>query len=87
MTTPPINAHVHFDTHPTHSSAATATLTGTRQDLAHGLLAAHGFEALDDHTLVMVRIDREEPYWAESRSSPDCPGDHHPDHRPAPGSD
>ncbi len=65
MTTPSINAHVRLDTHPRHSSAVTATLTGTRHDLARGLLTAHGFEALDDHILVMARIDREEPYWAE----------------------
>ncbi|WSQ12887.1 DUF317 domain-containing protein [Streptomyces sp. NBC_01231] len=43
----------------------TATLTGSRQNLARGLLTAHGFEALDDCTFVMSRIDREEPYWAE----------------------
>ncbi|MFI2204599.1 DUF317 domain-containing protein [Streptomyces sp. NPDC020192] len=66
MTTPSIDAHVRFDTNPSHPSAVTATLTGTRRDLARGLLTAQGFEALDDHTLVMARIDREEPYWAEN---------------------
>ncbi|MFI0776159.1 DUF317 domain-containing protein [Streptomyces sp. NPDC021212] len=65
MTTPSIDAHVRLDTHPTHSSAVTAALTGTRQDLARGMLTAHGFEPLDHQTLVLVRIDREEPYWAE----------------------
>lgn len=65
VTAPSIDAHVRLDTHPAHSSAVTATLTGTRQDLARGLLTAHGFENLDDRTLVMARIDREEPHWAE----------------------
>ncbi|MFF4822677.1 DUF317 domain-containing protein [Streptomyces sp. NPDC001212] len=65
MTTPSVDAHVRLDTHPVHPSAVTATVTGTRQDLACGLLTAHGFEALDDRTLVLARIDREEPYWAE----------------------
>lgn len=65
MTKPSIDAHVRLNTHPTHSSAVTAALTGTRQDLARRMLTAHGFEPLDHQTLVLVRIDREEPYWAE----------------------
>lgn len=65
MATPAINRpHVRLDTHPTHPSAVIASLTGAQQDLARRLLIAGGFEALDDHTLVMARIDREEPYWA-----------------------
>ncbi|MFJ8794564.1 hypothetical protein [Streptomyces sp. NPDC102462] len=66
MTPPTIDAHVRLDAHPTHTSAVTATLTGTRHDLARPVLTAHGFDALDDHTLVMARIDREEPYWADT---------------------
>lgn len=65
MTEPSIDAHVRLDTHPTHSSAVTATLTGTQHVLARSVLTAHRFEALDDRTLVMTRIDSEEPYWAE----------------------
>ncbi|NEB01995.1 hypothetical protein [Streptomyces sp. SID13726] len=61
MTPPTTDAHVRLDIHPSHASAVTATLTGTRHDLAHPVLTAHGFEALDDHTLVMARIDHEEP--------------------------
>ncbi|MFJ3620638.1 hypothetical protein ACIPSH_21135 [Streptomyces iakyrus] len=64
MTTPSIDAHVRLDTHPTHPSAVTATLTGTRHRTAHALLATRGFETIDDHTLVLARIDYEEPYWA-----------------------
>ncbi|MFJ2261611.1 hypothetical protein ACIOKD_25300 [Streptomyces sp. NPDC087844] len=63
MTAPAIDAHVRLDTHPTRSSPVTATLppTDSRQDLARGLLTAHGFDALDESTLVLARIDREEP--------------------------
>lgn len=42
----------------------TATLTGTHHRAAQALLAARGFENLDDHTMVLARIDHEEPYWA-----------------------
>ncbi|MGI5457505.1 hypothetical protein ACQEWB_30935 [Streptomyces sp. CA-249302] len=60
MTPPSTDAHVRLDAHPTHTSAVTAILTGTRQDLARPVLTAHGFETLDDHTLILARIDREE---------------------------
>ncbi|MEU6243998.1 hypothetical protein [Streptomyces sp. NPDC047024] len=60
-----MDTHVRLDTHPTHPSAVTATLTGTQQQLALALLTARGFEPFDDHTLVLARIDHEEPYWAE----------------------
>ncbi|WP_228039857.1 DUF317 domain-containing protein [Streptomyces chromofuscus] len=43
----------------------TAILTGTRHRTAHALLTARGFEAADEHTLVLARIDHEEPYWAK----------------------
>lgn len=64
MSDHPIDAHVRFDTHPAHTSAVTATLTGTHHRAAQALLAARGFENLDDHTMVLARIDHEEPYWA-----------------------
>ncbi|MFF6783774.1 DUF317 domain-containing protein [Streptomyces sp. NPDC012510] len=60
-----IDAHVRFDTHPAHSSAVTATLDGTHHRTAQALLAARGFESLDEHTMVLARIDHEEPYWAD----------------------
>ncbi|MEU6904262.1 hypothetical protein ABZ935_02690 [Streptomyces coeruleorubidus] len=65
MTSPSADAYVRLDTHPTHTSAVTATITGPGQEPARALLAARGFEALDEDTLVMARIDHEEPYWAE----------------------
>ncbi|MCW8379770.1 hypothetical protein [Streptomyces justiciae] len=58
------DVHVRFDTHPAHPSAVTAHLTGTLPNSAHALLVGRGFESLDEHTMVPVRIDHEEPYWA-----------------------
>ncbi|MEV0372507.1 hypothetical protein AB0I10_22195 [Streptomyces sp. NPDC050636] len=65
MTTPSINAHVRLDTHPTHTSAVTATLTGPQAHVACTALEADGWEAVTLNTLVLARIDHEEPYWAE----------------------
>ncbi|MEU9240730.1 DUF317 domain-containing protein [Streptomyces sp. NPDC048385] len=64
MSDHPIEAHVRFDTHPAHTSAVTATLTGTHHRAAQALLAARGFQNFDEHTMVLARIDHEEPYWA-----------------------
>ncbi|MFB7275410.1 DUF317 domain-containing protein [Streptomyces sp. NPDC056244] len=63
--TPPIDAHVRLDTHPTHPSAVTATLTGTQAHIALMGLEAADWTVVADNVLVLVRIDREEPYWAE----------------------
>ncbi|MFD5753582.1 hypothetical protein [Streptomyces sp. NPDC127033] len=65
MTTPSIDAQVRLDTHPSHPSAVTATLTGTQHRTAHALLTTHGFEPVNEHTLMLARIDHEEPYWAQ----------------------
>ncbi|MFJ4918427.1 DUF317 domain-containing protein [Streptomyces sp. NPDC088725] len=65
MTTPSIDAHVRLDNHPTHSSAVTAVLTGPQAHIAHRALKADGWVAVAENTLVLVRIDSEEPYWAE----------------------
>ncbi|WP_307618722.1 hypothetical protein [Streptomyces sp. V3I7] len=64
-TPPSTDTHVRLDLHPTHSSTVTATLTGPRHPMATALLTAHGFEAIDERTLVLARIDHEEPHWAE----------------------
>ncbi|KPI25148.1 hypothetical protein OV320_8353 [Actinobacteria bacterium OV320] len=55
-----IEAHVRFDSHPAHTSAVTATLAGTHHRAAQALLAARGFQNLDEHTMVLARIDHEE---------------------------
>ncbi|MFK0121149.1 DUF317 domain-containing protein [Streptomyces sp. NPDC090994] len=64
-TTPSIDAHVRFDTHPRHSSAVVATVTGTAQHIAQAHLSVRGFVTVAEGTMVMARIDHEEPYWAE----------------------
>ncbi|MGN9821559.1 DUF317 domain-containing protein [Streptomyces sp. SD11] len=64
-TTPHIDAHVRLDTHPHHPSAVVATITGTARHIAQAHLSVRGFESVATDTLVMARIDREEPYWAE----------------------
>ncbi|MFF3372121.1 DUF317 domain-containing protein [Streptomyces sp. NPDC002680] len=58
------DVHVRFDTHPAHSTAVTAHLTGSPQGTAQALLTGRGFETLDDRTMVLARIDHEEPHWA-----------------------
>ncbi|MFJ2794052.1 DUF317 domain-containing protein [Streptomyces sp. NPDC087290] len=65
MTTSSIDAHVRLDSHPAHSSAVTASLTGTQAHVAHVALEADGWVAVAENILVLARIDREEPYWAE----------------------
>ncbi|MDQ0790113.1 DUF317 domain-containing protein [Streptomyces sp. B3I8] len=60
-----IDAHVRLDTHPIHPSAVTAVLTGTQAHVAQLGLEAADWTAVADNVLVLVRIDREEPYWAK----------------------
>ncbi|WP_411140998.1 hypothetical protein [Streptomyces sp. x-80] len=64
-TTPAINAHVHLDTHLTHPSAVTATLTGSQAHIPLQGLEAADWHIVAENTLVLARIDHEEPYWAE----------------------
>ncbi|MBC9723712.1 DUF317 domain-containing protein [Streptomyces sp. TRM68367] len=63
--TPTIDAHVRLDTHPTHPSAVTAVLTGTQAHIAHLGLEAADWTVVADNVLVLVRIDHEEPHWAQ----------------------
>lgn len=65
MSTPSVDAHVRLDTHPTHPSAVTATLTGTQAHIPHLGLEADGWHVAAENVLVLARIDHEEPYWAE----------------------
>ncbi|MFF4760358.1 hypothetical protein [Streptomyces sp. NPDC001292] len=62
--TPPIDAHVRLDTHPTHPSAVTAVLTGSQARIALMALEAADWTVAADNVLVLARIDHEEPYWA-----------------------
>ncbi|MFJ6752144.1 DUF317 domain-containing protein [Streptomyces sp. NPDC091266] len=65
MTPPSIDAHVRLDTHPTHPSAVTATLTGSQAHIPHVGLEAANWDVVAKNTLVLARIDHEEPYWAQ----------------------
>lgn len=58
--TAPIDAHVYLDTHPTHPSAVTASLTGAQAHVAHLGLEAADWTVVADNVLVLVRIDHEE---------------------------
>ncbi|MEV5150962.1 DUF317 domain-containing protein [Streptomyces werraensis] len=60
-----IDAHVRLDIHPTHPSAVTAILTGSQAHIPHVGLEAADWTVVAENTLVLVRIDHEEPYWAE----------------------
>ncbi|MFD5111662.1 DUF317 domain-containing protein [Streptomyces sp. NPDC058391] len=59
-----MDAHVRLDIHPTHSSAVTATLTGAQAHIPHLCLEAADWHVVAKNTLVLARIDHEEPYWA-----------------------
>ena len=63
--TPPIDAHVHLDIHSTHPSAVTAVVTGTQARIVLMGLKAADWTVVAENVLVLVRIDHEEPYWAE----------------------
>ncbi|MGY9065409.1 DUF317 domain-containing protein [Streptomyces sp. CAS3] len=65
MTDLPVDARVCFDTHPVHVSAVIATITGPQAHIAHQALEAEGWSVVAENTLVLARIDHEEPYWAE----------------------
>ncbi|MFE9736344.1 hypothetical protein ACFYO9_38490, partial [Streptomyces sp. NPDC005863] len=58
------DAHVHLALHPQHPSAVVATLTGTTLHTARATLASEGFRPVCDDTMLLVRIDHEEPYYA-----------------------
>ncbi|MCZ1006876.1 DUF317 domain-containing protein [Streptomyces lydicus] len=64
MTPSSIDARVRLDTHPTHPSAVIATLTGTQAHIPHMGLEAADWHVVAKNTLVLARIDHEEPYWA-----------------------
>ncbi|MEU0204286.1 MULTISPECIES: hypothetical protein [unclassified Streptomyces] len=60
MTDPSIDAHVHLDTHPSHPSAVTATVTGPDSQVAATALLADGWETVAGNTLVLARISHQE---------------------------
>ncbi|MYS36678.1 uncharacterized protein DUF317 [Streptomyces sp. KhCrAH-43] len=67
--TSPIDAHVRFDTHPTHPTAVAAVLTGTQAHIALTALEAADWSITATNILVLARIDHEEPYWANETAN------------------
>ncbi|MER5440109.1 DUF317 domain-containing protein [Streptomyces sp. NPDC002790] len=61
--------HLRLDLLNGRPSAVTATITGTPTHTVRALLALHGFVPLNDTTMVMARIDREEPYYADQAAN------------------
>ncbi|GAA0629116.1 DUF317 domain-containing protein [Streptomyces crystallinus] len=57
-------AHVHLARHFKRTSAVVATLTGSTLHTARATLASEGFRPVTDGTMLLVRIDHEEPYYA-----------------------
>ncbi|MFD6994133.1 DnaB-like helicase N-terminal domain-containing protein [Streptomyces sp. NPDC059943] len=57
VTTPSVDAHVRLDTHPTHPSAVTATLTGAQAHIPHVGLEAADWHVTANNMLVLARID------------------------------
>ncbi|WP_282793127.1 DUF317 domain-containing protein [Streptomyces sp. CC224B] len=58
------DAHVRLALHPLHPSAVVATLTGSKLHTARATLTSEGFRPAGDDTMLLVRIDHEEPYYA-----------------------
>ncbi|ONI50024.1 MULTISPECIES: DUF317 domain-containing protein [unclassified Streptomyces] len=65
MTSPVPGGQVRLDTHPTHASAVIATVTGPDTAEIVAVLEADAWHTVAEATLVLVRIDREEPHWAQ----------------------
>ncbi|MFJ4338582.1 DUF317 domain-containing protein [Streptomyces sp. NPDC088915] len=58
-------AHVRFSLHPDHHPAVLATATGPTADAARSHLHDAGFRSTSSTTMVLARIDREEPHYAD----------------------
>ncbi|WP_432079680.1 DUF317 domain-containing protein [Streptomyces sp. YPW6] len=59
----PADAHIRFALHPDHQPAVIATTTGATADAARSHLYDHGFRSTGPTTMVLARIDREEPHY------------------------
>lgn len=65
MSHPEADLHIRLDLLDGRPSAVSATITGPATHTVRALLALHGFEPLDDTTMIMARIDREEAHYAD----------------------
>ncbi|MFF3556125.1 DUF317 domain-containing protein [Streptomyces tsukubensis] len=63
MPNPDTTVHVRLALLPDHPPAVTAALTGALAGAARAVLLSHGFRDAGD-TMVLARIDREEPHYA-----------------------
>ncbi|MFG2115514.1 DUF317 domain-containing protein [Streptomyces sp. NPDC048718] len=61
----PADAHVHFALHPDHHPAVVATTSGPTADAARSHLHDLGFRPTSPTTMVLARIDREEPHYTD----------------------
>ncbi|MFE3329031.1 DUF317 domain-containing protein [Streptomyces sp. NPDC059176] len=68
MAETPSRTHVRFALHSDHPPAVTATVTGPASADARILLTARGFRDSSEQTMVLARIDHEEPYYAQQAS-------------------
>ncbi|MFD3332189.1 DUF317 domain-containing protein [Streptomyces sp. NPDC058700] len=57
------DAHIRFTLHPDHHPAVIATTSGPTSDAARSHLHDLGFRSTGPTTMVLTRIDREEPYY------------------------
>ncbi|MEU4030525.1 DUF317 domain-containing protein [Streptomyces anulatus] len=65
MTPTPLDAKIQLDSHPIHASAVVATVTGPDTAAVVASLETDAWHTIAEAPLVLVRIDREEPYWAQ----------------------
>ncbi|BAU87989.1 hypothetical protein SLA_7123 [Streptomyces laurentii] len=59
----PADAHIHFALHSDHHPGVIATATGPTADAARSHLHDLGFRSTSPTTMVLARIDREEPHY------------------------
>ncbi|WP_282695219.1 DUF317 domain-containing protein [Streptomyces sp. CC208A] len=59
----PADAHIRFTLHPDHHPAVIATTSGQTSDAARSDLHDLGFRSTGPATMVLARIDREEPHY------------------------
>ncbi|MEI5100886.1 DUF317 domain-containing protein [Streptomyces sp. PmtG] len=64
-----LDTHVHLALHPQHPSAVVATLTGAHLHTARATLASEGFQPVTEATMLLVRIDHEEPHYTDTAAT------------------
>jgi hypothetical protein len=60
----PTDTSVHLALHPEHPSAVIATISGPSTHTARALLSMLAFRPVHERTMLLARIDHEEPYYA-----------------------